>query len=194
MKPRESSDALADVLTTAEMHAHLAQLSDPDLLRLRKIACHYAGRSVMSADDIMAEALARALDGTRKCPRHLNLMVFLARAMKSIAWADRTSAKARLEVGLVDDRPADIDPVEMSLAVGLEEQVVEQDLRRRQVDAVMALFLDDEDAMLWLMARMDADSLEEVQALTGFGATKINTVGRRVRRKVERAFPEGLRS
>jgi hypothetical protein len=82
----------------------------------------------------------------------VNLMVFLARAMKSIAWADRTSAKVRREVGLVDDRPADIDPMEMSHAVGLEEQVIQQDLRRKQVDAVMALFLDDEDAMLWLMA------------------------------------------
>jgi hypothetical protein len=63
MKPRESADVLADVLTTAEMHACLAQLSDADLWRLRKIARHYAGRSVMSADDIMAEALDRALDG-----------------------------------------------------------------------------------------------------------------------------------
>jgi DNA-directed RNA polymerase specialized sigma24 family protein len=194
MKPRESADALADVLTTAEMHACLAQLSDADLWRLRTIARHYAGRSVMSADDIMAEALDRALDGTRKCPRGVKLMVFLARAIKSIAWADRTSAKARREVGSVDDHLGDMDPVDMSLTVGLEEQVIQQDLRRKQVDAIMALFHDDEDATLWLMARMDADSLEEVQALTGFNATKINTVGRRIRRKVERAFPEGLQS
>jgi DNA-directed RNA polymerase specialized sigma24 family protein len=47
-------------------------------VRLRKIARHYAGRSAMSADDIMAEALARALDGTRKCPRDVNLLAFLA--------------------------------------------------------------------------------------------------------------------
>ncbi len=111
--------------------------------------------------------------------------------MKSIAWADRTSARARCEVGSIDDCPADI--VEVSDAVGLEEQMIQQDLRKQQADAVMALFHDDEDATLWLMARMDADSLEEVQALTGFDATKINTIGRRVRRKVQRAFPEGLR-
>ena len=193
MKPRESSDALTGVLTTGEMHARLAQLSDADLFRLRTIARHYAGPSVMSADDILAEALARALDGTRKCPRDVNLSVFLARAMKSIAWADRTSAKARREVGLVDELPDDIDPVEMSLSVGLEEQMIQQDLRRKQVDALMALFEDDEDATLWLMARMDVDSLEEVQALTGFSPTKLNTVRRRISRKVERAFPEGLR-
>jgi DNA-directed RNA polymerase specialized sigma24 family protein len=193
MKPRESADALTDVLTTAEMHACLAELSDPDLFRLEKIARHYAGRSVMCADDIVAEALARALDGTRKCPRDVNLVVFLARAIKSIAWADRTSAKARREVRTVEDHPAEIDLVEMSPVVGLEEQVIQQDLRKKQADALIALFHDDEDATLWLMARMDADSLEDMQALTGFGATKLNTVGRRVRRKAERAFPKGLR-
>jgi DNA-directed RNA polymerase specialized sigma24 family protein len=191
MEPRESGNALAGVLTTTEMHARLAELSEPDLSRLGKISRHYAGGSSMSADDILAEALARALDGTRGCPRAVNLMVFLARAMKSIAWADRTSAQARHEVGSIDDRLADF--IEMSVAVGLEEQVIQQDLRKKQADAVMALFHDDDDATLWLMARMDADSLEEVRALTGFDATKINTVGRRVRRKVQRAFPEGLR-
>src|SRR6266446_5307209 len=69
--------------------------------------------------DMLAEALVRALDGTRKCPRGVNLMVFLARAMKSIAWADRTSAKAQREIGPVEDRPADTDLMEVSTVVGL---------------------------------------------------------------------------
>jgi DNA-directed RNA polymerase specialized sigma24 family protein len=192
MEPREPSDDLADVLTTAEMHGCLAELSEPDQSRLEKISRHYADASTMSAADILAEALVRALDGTRKCPRGINLMVFLARAMKSIAWADRTSAKAQREIGPVEDRPADTDLMGVS-TVGLEEQVIQQDLRKKQVDALMALFHDDEDATLWLMARMDAESLEAMQALTGFGATKLNTVGRRIRRKVEREFPHGLR-
>src|ERR1700730_10796559 len=102
-------------------------------------------------------------------------MVFLARAMKRVAWADRTSAKAQRAIGPGGDRPADTDLMGVSTVVGLEEQVIQQDLRKKQVDALMALFHDDEDATLWLMARMDADSLEEVQALTGFDATKINT-------------------
>jgi DNA-directed RNA polymerase specialized sigma24 family protein len=193
MEPREPSDDLADLLTTAEMHGCLAELSEPDQSRLEKISRHYADASTMSADDILAEALVRALDGTRKCPRGVNLMVFLARAMKSIAWADRTSAKTQREIGPVEDRPADTDLMGVSTVVGLEEQVIQQDLRKKQVDALMALFHDDQDATLWLMARMDAESLEEMQALTGFGATKLNTVGRRIRRKVERKLPHGLR-
>jgi hypothetical protein len=83
--------------------------------------------------------------------------------------------------------------MEVSTVAGLEEQVIQQDLRKKQVDALMALFHDDEDATLWLMARMDAESLKEMQMLTGFGATKFNTVSRRIRRKVEREFPHGLR-
>jgi DNA-directed RNA polymerase specialized sigma24 family protein len=193
MEPRNPSDDAADVLTTAEVHARLAQLSEPDQSRLGKISRHYAGASNMSADDILAEALIRALDGTRKCPRDVNLTVFLARAMKSIAWADRTSAKARREIGPVEDGPADTHLMEVSTVVGLEEQVIQQDLRKKRVDALMTLFRDDDDATLWLMARMDAESLEEMQALTGFNATKLNTVGRRIRRKVEHEFPQGLR-
>jgi DNA-directed RNA polymerase specialized sigma24 family protein len=190
MELREPSD---DVLTTAEVHGRLAELSEPDQSRLEKISRHYADASTMSADDILAEALIRALDGTRKCPRGVDLMVFLASAMKSIAWADRTSAQARRETRSIEDRPGDIDLMGVPSVGGLEEQVIQQDLRKKQVDALMALFQDDEDATLWLMARMDAESLEEMQVLTGFDATKLNTVGRRIRRKVERDFPEGLR-
>ena len=73
MEPREPSDDLADVLTTAEMHGCLAELSEPDQSRLEKISRHYADASTMLAADILAEALVRALDGTRKCPRGVNL-------------------------------------------------------------------------------------------------------------------------
>ena len=190
MEPPEPND---DVLTTAEVRGRLAELSEPDQSRLEKISRRYADASTMSADDILAEALVRALDGTRRCPRGVNLTVFLARAMKSIAWADRTSAQARRETGSIEDRLDDIELMGVSSVVGLEEQVIQEDLRKKQVDALMALFLYDEDATLWLMARMDAESLEEMQVLTGFDATKLNTVARRIRRKVERNFPQGLR-
>ena len=59
----------------------------------------------------------------------VNLMVFLARAMKSIAWADRTSAKARREVSPVDD-PDDIDPVHMSSSV-IWRSVIQRDPKEK---------------------------------------------------------------
>jgi hypothetical protein len=100
MEPREPSDDLANVLTTAEMHGRLAELSEPDQSRLEKISRRYADASTMSAHDILAEALVRALDGTRKCPRDVDVMVFLARAMR-----EYRLGRSHKRQGAARDRP-----------------------------------------------------------------------------------------
>jgi DNA-directed RNA polymerase specialized sigma24 family protein len=185
----------SEVLTAAEMRAAIAVLSPADLLRLKKAARLFGRLMGMDPDDLVQEAVVRAMEDARHCRRAMKVIMFLIGTMRSVASARRKSADARRVVRSVDDdAPSGGTPVMPADACTTEEEhIVEQEFWKKRVEAVFELFRDDEDATLWLMARMDTDTLAEAQAATGFDATKINTVGRRVRRKVERAFPEGLR-
>jgi DNA-directed RNA polymerase specialized sigma24 family protein len=174
-----------------EFRQLLSRLSDADMIRLAKIARHLAGAdAIMSPDDLLAEALARTLDGSRKCPRDLAIITFLARVMESMAWAERNSARMRRETVILAGAMA---PDGIAAATDPEADTIEEEFRRRQIDALLELFRSDAEATVWLRARMAADSLEEVRQLTGFDAKQIHTIGRRIRRRVERAFPQGLR-
>ena len=170
----------------------LESLTMADRLRLKKAAALFGGLMGMDADDLVQEAVLRAWEDGRHCRRDMKVIAFLIGIMRSIASARRKSADARHIAGSIDD---DADASETLAppdnASTVEERIIEDEFRRRRVAALFELFAADEDATLWLMARLDTDSLAEAQAMAGFNATKMNTVGRRVRRTAERAFPEG---
>lgn len=191
----ELSEARADkdILSPAELREAVGGLSDADHYRLRKkVAVFLAGSRGMDPDDLFHSAIIRALGGSRKCPRNVKIMVFLANIMKSIVFAywkstdvrrtDRGAA-AEDKIALLED-PA---------AANAEVDLIATDLRKKQVDVLFKLFEDDEDATLFLMARMETESMSETAAACGFDSTKADTVRRRIRRKVEQEYPEGLR-
>ncbi|WP_233997759.1 hypothetical protein, partial [Erythrobacter sp. HI0077] len=61
------------VLTTQEVQDALAALTAADFLRLERAAVIYAVGIGVEARDVVNEAIRRALDGTRKCPKDLPL-------------------------------------------------------------------------------------------------------------------------
>lgn len=192
--PRQGTEkAATDVLSPEEMRAALDSLPAAELIRLGRIARRYSGLTSLEPDDLLQEAVVRALDGTRRCPREVNVSAFVIGIMKSLASAGRKSvAVARTE---------GIDGEAVMPAVGAHvvnpgptpEDVIDQAHRRKQIDALFYLFRDDPDALLGLMAWMDTETIAEAQEATGFDATRMNTVRRRIRRTVERSYPRGLR-
>jgi DNA-directed RNA polymerase specialized sigma24 family protein len=73
--------------STAEIARALAALSAVDMLRLKAIA-RLRARDLPGDtgwSDLLNEAIARALDGSRQCPPGVGIVVFLAGIMRSIA-------------------------------------------------------------------------------------------------------------
>jgi DNA-directed RNA polymerase specialized sigma24 family protein len=88
--------------TTAEMARVLAGLSPTDMLRLKAVA-RLRTRGLPSDtnwSDLLNEAIARALDGTRQCPEGLGIVVFLAGIIRSIA--SEHWRRLRREAGIFD--------------------------------------------------------------------------------------------
>ena len=86
------SEPVSSTLSRDEIEKAIRSLSDADSIRLQKVARYYCHRrSHHHPDDLLQEAFERAIDGSRNCPRHVDIVRFLAQAMRSIA-SDTTKA------------------------------------------------------------------------------------------------------
>jgi RNA polymerase sigma-70 factor (ECF subfamily) len=154
---------------------------------------HAFGRPVQ-ADDLLQMAFASSLDG-RSCPANVDVVRFLAEAMRSIA--DGEVDKARRRVILV---PVPRTGVEQDEEVefpddcpSVEERMVSDENVAQMRAAVLALFDDDavvRDMVEGIMADMTAEELRE---LTGLDQTAYDSKRRLIRRRISAAFPRGLR-
>jgi DNA-directed RNA polymerase specialized sigma24 family protein len=103
-------DPAAPVRTRAEIASAIRAFTPVQWVRLRKVAAYYAalGR-LIEAEDLLQEAFRRALDGERKCPVTVDVVRFLAEAIRSIIDGELKKAKRR-PVLVPLSAPGDPDP------------------------------------------------------------------------------------
>lgn len=183
----------ARVLTTQEIQDGLAGLTAADLLRLERAAVTYAVGIGVEARDVVNEAIRRALDGTRKCPRELPLLNFLIGAMRSMAWAARESGKEEPMIesmsSTLGDGPVVIEP--RATDRNVEETLLAREDSEARLKALEGLFHDDEDAQLVLMGDLEEMDAGEIRALGNWDEAAFATIRRRMRRRINAAFPKG---
>lgn len=177
-----SRDEVADAIRS---------FSDADWIRLQKVAKLYARLRPMEPEDLLQEAFRCALDGGRSCPAQVDVVKFLAEAMRSIANGEQEKAKRRPllesiaqygEAGMVD--PPDPSP-------GAEQDLGNaQDLAAMRT-SLLRLFVDDEIAQLLLEGLMEGMQGAELMELTELDKTAYETKRRLIRRRIDQNFPQG---
>jgi DNA-directed RNA polymerase specialized sigma24 family protein len=148
-----------------------------DLLRLKAIARLHARGLPPEFDwsDLLQEAFARVLDGRRKQPEGLPMVVFLAGVMRSLrAQFWRNSEIEGIQADVVDPTP----DVERSL-IAAEELL-----------AIDRLFADDLQARAILSGLGSGLTPEEVRSRNKISKTDYDSTRRRMRRALLR---EGIR-
>lgn len=189
-------------LSPAEIEAAINQLSQANFSRLRELARLRSRASPMDADDLLQEAFVRALDGSRRCPRHVDIVRFLDGVMHSIA-SDAVKAQNRRppELRLVpasagdDDLPLldppDPRPNAEEELVAAEQELAAAEEADRIKRAILALFDDDLEAQTIAEGTMDGIEGEELRSCTGLDEKAFATMRRLVRRRIDKAFPKG---
>lgn len=179
-------------LSTADIEAALRALPEVGWIRLRKISYIFANYSTMNAEDLLQEACFRALDGTRRCPKDLDLFKFFSGMMRSIASDTLKAAKRHPELRLVsssDDEEIVYDlPDEQPSA---EEIIIKAQEATRIKQNILSLFEDDSVAQIMVEGIMEDMDGEELRALTELDKIAFASKRRLIRRRIERAFPEG---
>jgi RNA polymerase sigma-70 factor (ECF subfamily) len=178
-----------DITPAANSAAAVARaldaMSDADLLRLRALA-RLRARALPPCihwSDLLHEALARALDGSRQWPAGVPLLAFLAGVMRSLCteiWRQR-----RREAELLAAGPdGEADPHEPVCAAPDQERVL---AASDAVAALYRLFAGDGVALRILSGLANGLTAEEIRATHAMSAIDYDTARRRMRRALLRA-------
>lgn len=183
-----------DVATRSrdEIVSAIRALSPADWARLRKVAAHYAAGRPIEPKDLLQEAFTRALDG-RHCPSHVDVVKFLAEAMRSIADGEAEKVEHRLplvSVAKMGDHQTEAlnypDP-----ALSAEAHTISNEIAVRMRRDLLDLFDDDaiaRDIVEGMMADWTAEELRELSVLD---QTAYESKRKLIRRRIERKYPDG---
>lgn len=178
-----------------EIEATIRGLSQPEWARLRKVARLYANAGAIEADDLLQEAMMRAIS-TRACPAHVDVVRFIAEAMRSIAHDQRKKQKPVAELVPIartgEAFETGVDLVDES--EGPEDGLItKEDSAHYAVtyDAIRALFEDDPIAKDVLEGLLEDMTPVEIRELTGLDQTGYDSKRRLIRRRIEKAYPKG---
>ncbi|HVY19353.1 MAG TPA: RNA polymerase subunit sigma-24 [Bauldia sp.] len=169
----------------------IRKLTAADWARLGQVARRYV-RPPMEWRDLLQEALARAID-SRTCPGHVDIVKFLAEAMRSIASGEAEKIAHRLPIVAVPKNGSQNAIVEnvRSPEPTAEEELIQSAEEERIRSDILALFSDDplaRDLVEGLFVGLTADELRQ---LTGLDDTGYDTKRKLIRRRIDKAYPTG---
>jgi DNA-directed RNA polymerase specialized sigma24 family protein len=198
MSPGEPERA---TLPLPEVAAALRGLPEAGWHRLRKIARYYASTSPLEADDLLQTALTRALAGDRQCPAQVEVIRFLAEAMRSIASDGAKSARRQDEgqashSGLRLVPPAGDEEADLWIesSPNPEDALAGEQEAAHIKDAILRLFDDDLIAQTIIEGDMEEMEAEDIRSLTGLTKVAYASKRRLIRRRIDQAFPQGWKS
>lgn len=187
---RRSHDEIKEAIRT---------LTPAQWIRLRKAAAYFADSRPVEAEDLLQMAFASALeeDG-RTCPAHVDVVRFLVGAMSSIADGEIDKAKRRPVLVPVakTGREVDGEPEEVEFAddrPNVEQRRISAEHEAEKREAILSLFEDNPTARELAEGVMAGMTKEELRELTGLDETSYQSMRKLIRRRIDAAFPRGLK-
>lgn len=175
-----------------EIRKGIAALGDADILRLKKASGYWSANLTLNGDDLLHEAVCRALDGVRNCPKDVPLVNFLLNVMRSMSDAERKRAANRQLHHSVETGGHNGEAIEIADETpSAESFMLNKEDNDARVRALEALFEDDDECALMMMARLDGMPRGDIQDELTIDARQYDTIWKRTRRKIDSAYPNG---
>jgi RNA polymerase sigma-70 factor (ECF subfamily) len=174
-----------------EIEAAIGAFTPADWARLKLVANRYAVAGI-DPMDLAQEAIVRALTDGRHCPAEIDVVRFLAEAIRSVAHGEMEKVVRRELVPLA----APGEPVRGALDPPDPKGTAEQMLVWRQTEAEMlqallALFEDDAVARDIIDGEVAGMSADEIKAITGLTGQDYDSKRRLIRRRINKKYPKG---
>jgi DNA-directed RNA polymerase specialized sigma24 family protein len=176
-----------------EIREAIEAFTDVEWRRVRKAAEYWAHVRRVDVDDLMHDALERALDGRRQCPRDISVLAFLSGGMRSISSGENKARAGRAEVHLVaEDGRLIVDPPDDRQTPAEAAEWWQEAARIKQ--AFLDLFEGDLVAQTMLEGIMEGMEGDELRGLTDLDVKGFASKRRLIRRRIDGAFPKGWTS
>lgn len=170
-------------------------LSEANWIRLKKVAAYRSLFVPVGADDLLQEAIVRALSGERRCPKEVTIVKFLAETMRSIASASAKSfSKKPGSVQLSDfEEHSILQSATQEKPKSIEEIICSEGEAKEIKEKIFGLFEQDEIATMILMGRVEEMPANEIQSMLGIDQVKYQSKSKYIRRTINKNFPNGWR-
>jgi DNA-directed RNA polymerase specialized sigma24 family protein len=190
-----------DVRLKADVSIHLPDeiadliraLTDAQWIRLRKVSAYFGWVPNVSGDDLLQEAFCRALAGSRKCPKDVDLVKFLVEAMRSIANGEVEKVENEVDFipvvqpGARVDGAVDAQDSKESQEEGMMAAESDEAIRR----ALLGLFPADRQACDLVDGILTGYEGEELRALSDLDEKGYASKRRFMRRTIDKHYPQG---
>jgi hypothetical protein len=178
-------EAIPPPLSEAEIRNEISSLTAGERTKLIKIARSYGRISFEEPDELVHEAICRILDGTRKWPRDLEKLRFLAGVIKSIAGDRKRALRQALGRTVPLNEEREVGEARRGLMdyEGTEARGIWAKL---DVKRIMTLFDDDPIAQKILVGMADGTRGEDLEQASGLSPTEYESKRKKIRRRIER--------
>lgn len=171
--------------TTADVARAIHALSDADLVRLKALARLWTRGLPDSVGwaDVLHEAIARALDGSRKWPPHVPILAFLSGIMRSIRDDQWRRARRELETLVRDEDVADLCAAGDEVRSPGPERIV---AAAQSLAAIDELFAGDAFALKIIAGLAEGLTPPEICRRYGMSERTYDSTRKRMRRALVR--------
>lgn len=174
-----------------EIEAAISAFAVVDWARLTMVANRYAMAGV-DPEDLIQEAILRALAGGRECPAGIDVIRFLAEAIRSIADGEKDKVTRRELVPLAAPGALVAGAVEPPDPQGTaEQQLVARQMEAQMLQALHELFADDPVARDIVDCEVAGMTVDEIKEITGLAGQDYNSKRRLMRRRINKRYPKG---
>lgn len=164
----------------------ISNLTRAESARLRQASVYLAQIAALEAEDVLQEALTRALEGKRRWPDHVDIVTFLAMTMRSIVSGESRKASLRPERDPDDEGNPDIYADEGPEGLGRRaDEILISDEQRR---ALIAMFDEDDEAQLIIEGMLGGMEGEELRNFVGLNPTQYASKRRKIRRVINHGY------
>lgn len=176
-----------EIASVSEVRAAFIGLPVEDLQKLKQIArLRSYGLPTSTWEDLLQEALFRALSGVRQWPKSVSFLAFLAQTMRSIASDERQQVQEMVvesDIGSEDVSTRGINHFAVT-TITPESQA----LARSSLSEIETLFKEDSDAICVLNGLALGMSPNEVQTSSKMTPTQYATTQKRIQRALAKRF------
>lgn len=181
-----------DTLTIEEVREAIGRLGEADLLRLTR-ACRKVAQGLRrDGEEFLSEAVTKALTGERVCPRDVPVATFLYMAACSLVSSERETGKRQVKAATAAGEATDAGYGEVAApGRNAEERLIAREDFESRLQALDQLFENDEEAQLVIMCEREDMRGEQICRELSMTPKDLATTQRRIRRTIDRAYPQG---
>ena len=173
-----------------EVNEKLSEMDDATWTKLNNIAKSISYFYNLNPDDLLQDVFDKVLGEKRNWPKNVNIYVFFRNTMRSILSNKKKMEKKALSLHSTNENGDELINIIPDKKIDIEQGIILD----QEIKAILNLFEDDVIAKELVEGRIENLKRSELLELTGLNEKEYDTKWKKIRRRIAKKNPGGLRN